>query len=235
MSGVQKRFSTPKYFTTELCVLPDFNENVFHRALGDRELYFLGDSVSMQQKVRLHCDLKNSSKVNGIRVSHTKHLMASLGRLARIPHDSIVLVNIGLHFNNRISYRIFLENFEELCLKNRCTNATIVWQETAAQHFPGSRNGYFVKRGKCKSGCVPLQAENMRKLDFRNKMANLVMERYGIPVLHVWDLTQDAYDMHVQLNINSGLCDCTHFCNVEMGVFRAYNRVLQAWLVKSFS
>ena len=45
VSGVQKKFGTPKYFSTEFCVLPDFNENIFQRALGERELYFLGDSV----------------------------------------------------------------------------------------------------------------------------------------------------------------------------------------------
>jgi len=234
MNGVQKKFAKPKYFETDACFLPDFNAKIFHEALGKRELYFVGDSVTMQQKVRLKCELENSAMIKGIRISHTKHLIANLDRISHIPRDSIALMNIGLHFNDKNSYLKFLEEFEGLCLKNRCTNATIIWQETAAQHFPGSKNGYFNQRGKCKSGCVKIKREIMQKLDFRNKMAEELMNQYGIPILHVWDLTQDAYDMHVQLNSNSGLCDCTHFCNNALGVFRAYNRVLQAWLVQNF-
>jgi len=233
-SSAQKKFAKPKYFVTESCFLPDFDEKIFLAALGNRELYFVGDSVTMQQKTRLKCELEHSLRIKGIRVSHTRHLIANIERISRIPRGSIILLNVGLHFNDKNSYIKFLEVLEELCLRNRCTNATIIWQETAAQHFPDSRNGYFNQRGKCKSGCVRIKREIMRRLDFRNELAEALMTQYRIPILHVWDLTQDAHDMHIQFNPNSGFCDCTHFCNIGMGVFRAYNRVLQAWLVQNF-
>jgi len=171
--------------------------------------------------------------VKSIRISHTNHLIANLHRLHKIPASSIALINVGLHFNNRYHYREFLDKFEEVCLKRHCTSARMIWQETAAQHFPASKGGYFKKRSKCLSGCVAISREKLQRMDFRNKMANEVMDRYGIPVLHVWKLTQNAHDMHVQFNSHSGMCDCTHFCNVQYGVFRAYNQVLQAWFVQN--
>ena len=173
--------------------------------------------------------------IRGIRISHTKHLRLNLVRLNRISQESIVVMNIGLHYNDEHSYRGFLKELEQLCFKKMCTKATIVWQETAAQHFPGTKDGYFSGPSKCKSGCARIPREEMRKTDFRNKFANQVMTQNRIPILHVWDLTQDAHDMHIQYNTRSGLCDCTHFCNVQMGVFTAYNRVLQAWLVQKFA
>ena len=227
----RQRYSRPKYYKTKNCNLPDFNEGVFRSALDGRQLYFIGDSVIMQQKVRLKCDLKNSSMVKSIRVSHALHLKNRLSILARLASDCIAVVNVGLHYNSAKSYARFLADFERECLKKRCTNANIVWQETASQHFPGSINGYFRLRGPCKSGCTALSRTSLRSGDFRNRMANELMQKYQVPILKVWEITQGAYNMHVQFNSKSGLCDCTHFCNTPMGVFRAYNRVLQEWLL----
>ena len=77
--------------------------------------------------------------IKGIRISHTGHLLANLGRISRITRDSLILMNVGLQFNEKKSYMKFLKEFEELCLRNRCTNATIIWQESAAQNFPDSK------------------------------------------------------------------------------------------------
>ena len=212
-------------------MLPDFNEEVFQNALGGRQLYFIGDSVLMQQRVRLKCDLKNASLVKSIRVSHALHFKNRLHILARLSSDCIAIVNVGLHYNSAKSYARFLADFERECLKKRCTNAFIVWQETTSQHFPYSKNGYFRLRGPCKSGCVAMRRTVLLKGDFRNQMANELMEKYRVPVLRVWELTQGAHDMHVQFNSKSNVCDCTHFCNTALGVFRAFNRILQDWLL----
>ena len=229
----KRRNRLPRKFTTSICSLPDFSEENFMEALGDRLVYFIGDSVIMQQKVRLRCDIMNSSVIGSIRISHEKHLMSNLNRLARIPSNSIALVNVGLHYNTRKSYAQFLHKFEVTCLRKRCTNAKLVWQETAAQHFPNSFNGYFQKRGVCRSGCTRLSRDILKSHDFRNQMANELLRKYDIPILEVWELTQAAQEMHVQSASSTGICDCTHFCNTEWGVFRAYNRVLQAWLAQN--
>ena len=65
-------------------------------------------------------------------------------------------------------------------------------------------------------------------------MANKLMLKYDIVTLPVWEITQAAHDMHVQFNSKTGLCDCTHFCNSPFGVFRVYNRVLQAYMKSQF-
>ena len=217
------------------CLLPDFDANKFvNDALRYRPLYFVGDSVIMQQKTRLECELKehNVSKyeIRSIRVSHLEHFRRNIRRIRRIPDNAIVLINIGLHYNQPKKYAEFLSEFENFCLKEPCTKGTLIWQETSAQHFPGSNNGLFVKRGKCSSGCAQLDREKLVNIDFRNKMANEVMLRNNVQILPVWELTQAAHTMHVQDNSKSGMCDCTHFCNVPFGVFRAYNRILQAFL-----
>ena len=104
------------------------------------------------------------------------------------------------------------------------------WQETAAQHFPNYNSGYFKKQGKCARGCIQINRDKMIFGDFRNRLANKLMIEYGIHILPAFELTLGAHDMHVQFNSKSGLCDCTHYCNSPNGVFRAYNRVLQAYL-----
>jgi len=229
----RRNFAEAKVFTPDSCLLPDFNERIFEEALQGRLLYFVGDSVIMQQKTRLKCDMSNSTFIRSLRVSHEVHFNAQLARLGKIPADSIVLFNVGLHYNSKKLYARFLQNFEHTCLKKSCTNATIVWQETAAQHFPGSPNGYFQVRSVCKTGCAPSKRNVLLSGDFRNEMANKIMKEYQIPVLRVWEITQGAHDMHIQFQSKLGLCDCTHFCNIPWGVFRAYNRVLQGWLVQN--
>lgn len=222
----------PRKFKTDSCFLPDFDEEKFVLGLGGRALVFVGDSVIMQQKVRLKCDIMNSSMIDSIRISHEHHLVNNLDRLAMIHSNSIALVNVGLHYNSRKLYAQFLKKFEDLCLRKKCTNAKLVWQETAAQHFPRSSNGYFQKRGTCREGCSRISRVALKTSDFRNQMANRLLRRYNIPILNVWELTQDAHEMHIQHISKTGLCDCTHFCNTKWGVFRAYNRVLQAWLLQ---
>ena len=224
------KFAKSKHYKVSSCHLPEFSAHSFEKALGDRDIFFVGDSVMMQQKTRLQCEVNNITKIHGIRISHSKHFLDRLSRLGRIPYNSIVLMNIGLHYNDLDLYRQFLLEFERKCLKSNCTNGTLIWQESAAQHFPSSNNGYFQVRGRCSKGCVKLNRSKIISGDFRNRIANEVMLKYGIPVLPVFEITHDAQDLHTQFNSKTGLCDCTHFCNTPYGVFRVYNRVLQAFL-----
>lgn len=223
----------PRKFITSTCSLPDFSEEKFMEVLGDRFLFFIGDSVMMQQKVRLKCDIMNSSMIGSIRISHERHLKSNLNVLERIPSNSIALLNVGLHYNTRKSYAQFLHKLEVNCLRKRCTTAKLVWQETSAQHFPNSFNGYFQKPGVCRSGCSRLRRDMLKSNDFRNQMANELLKKYNIPILKVWEFTKDAQKMHVQSASKTNVCDCTHFCNTQWGMFRAYNRVLQAWLAQN--
>jgi len=231
-SKQKKKFARPKHFEPYRCSLPDFDAHLFRQLLNKRSLYFVGDSVMMQQKTRLQCELKDERGVQifGIRFSQQKHFRNALRRLEKIPAEAIILLNVGLHYNHEVEYVSFLQEFEKVCLRKKCSKGNFIWQETAAQHFPNSRNGYFTKHIRCVKGCTRIDRDEMISADFRNKVANKVMMKYGITVLPVFELTQDAHDMHIQFNSKSGLCDCTHYCNSPFGVFRAYNRILQAYL-----
>ena len=231
-----KSITAPRIYEPFRCLLPDFDAHKFlHDALRGRPLYFVGDSVIMQQKTRLECELNGHNRkkyeIKSIRISHLEHFRRNIGRLRRIPDGAIILFNVGLHYNQPEEYFEFLSEFEKVCLRKACTNGTLIWQETSAQHFPGSKNGLFVRRGKCSRGCSQLDRGKLVSVDFRNKMANELMLRNNIQILPVWELTQAAHSMHVQYNSKSGICDCTHFCNLPYGVFRAYNRILQAFLL----
>jgi len=53
----------------------------------------------------------------------------------------------------------------------------------------------------------------MVKHNWRNELANALMEKYGVPVLRVWRLTALAHGMHPKLGgYSHNSCDCTHFC-----------------------
>ena len=216
------------------CILPDFDARTFTTALRGRKLYLVGDSVMMQQKNRLTCDLNSVDrdiKISSIRISHLEHLNRNMKRLEKIPADAIVVMNVGLHYNLAKEYKMFLSEFEKRCFKNNCTAGKILWQETAAQHFPHSKNGYFRKRERCPKGCAQILRSQLVQYDFRNKLANKVMQENGIFVVPVWEVSQAAHDMHVQYNSKTGVCDCTHFCNTPYGIFRVFNAILQTFLM----
>lgn len=216
------------------CTLPDFDARIFTTALRGRKLYLVGDSVMMQQKIRLLCDLYSGNYNNSIfsiRISHLGHLKKNMKRLEKIPADAIIIMNVGLHYNLATEYKIFLSKLEDSCFRNNCTAGQIVWQETAAQHFPDTKSGYFSKRKSCPRGCAKFKRSQLLNYDFRNKLANEVMQKNGIFVVPIWEVSQAAHDMHVQFNSKTGVCDCTHFCNTPYGIFRVFNAILQSILV----
>ena len=235
------RFAKPVFWRVSNCSLPDFRVERFINALANRTIWLIGDSVTQQHKSRLACLVKSSNPlradaVRGFRVSHGRHLTSLLarGRLGRVGKSDIVLFNAGLHFNTAKSYNDFLEQFETACLQKKCVKGKLVWVETAAQHFPGpdSAGGTFTAiRGKCVGGCAQHSYHVKAKADFRNKMATPLMLKYGVPVFRTWDVTASASNMHSNdVHGKSHTCDCTHYCNSPWGVFRVYNRILQAFL-----
>jgi len=147
----------------------------------------------------------------------------------------MMLSSLTLVYSSTLAqeYRDFLQSFETACLKRSCFLGTLVWVETAAQHFPGpDRSGglFGSFRGKCgRRGCAQHSYASKRTADFRNRMANHLMKRYSIPILKIWDVTATAFNKHAQNRAGTN-CDCTQYCNSPWGVFRVYNRALQAYL-----
>jgi hypothetical protein len=234
------RFAAPAFWRVGNCSLPDFRVERFSKALGNRTLWLLGDSITQQHKTRLGCLVREFNperghSVEGLRVSHTRHFETQISRkrLSQVAKGDVVLFNVGMHFNNIDDYKYFLNLFEKACLQHKCVQGTIVWVETAAQHFPGpdSKGGIFgaVRGGRCARGCVQHDYSAKQKADFRNRMANILMAKYRIPILRTWDVTATAFNMHSQ-DKTVNVCDCTHYCNSPWGVFRVYNRILQAFL-----
>lgn len=242
------RGTAPFFYQVTTCHLPDFDVEAFAEALGDRTIYALGDSLMRQNTARLRCllrkaadrgDIPNrtSPRVVPFYVTTTdqfeKRVKSLADRQTMKPTD-VCLVNFGVHFNKEAQYRLVLDRFEEVCLKEKCLPCQMVWVETTAQHFPGSRKlgGYFssAKQTCSRNGCAASSVTPARRADFRNVVATQVMRRNRVPVIPLWAASQAAHHMHVQFYATGNICDCTHYCNSPHGFFRFYHRLLQSYL-----
>jgi hypothetical protein len=87
----------------------------------------------------------------------------------------------------------------------------VIWREVGAQHFSGAGGHYNgavdYNIQDVAATCTPHGAAEMQRMQRWNPASNAVVEAHGVPVLRVWDSTQQAHGMHV------GFGDCTHFCS----------------------
>jgi len=249
---LSSKAGVPRLFETDSCSLDHFDPKRFENALGGRTLHVFGDSLTMQHKGSLNCDLRtrlNSTdsgrqifraggRIKFYRVSIYKNLLSQLDRfsipsaVAPILERDLCLFNVGVHYNTREEFhKDFLKPFEQRCLRNNCLPCKFVWRESTQQHFPKARGGLFPGPNKNCKGCVYVSPAEANKFNWRNEDANELMTRYDIPVLPLWHMSVLAHDMHPEAgSYNHNGCDCTHFCNFRSGMFEAWTVVLQNFL-----
>mmetsp|Transcript_35544 Transcript_35544/g.77610 ORF Transcript_35544/g.77610 Transcript_35544/m.77610 type:complete len:353 (-) Transcript_35544:514-1572(-) len=244
----------PRKFIPTTCSLQEFSSEALDLALGSRKIFYFGDSVTMQHKGSLSCSLadrndsaetsgrmvlRNGGRFTFYRVSTgSKGLVRHTERFKDPPPETmserdICIFNVGVHYNEAKHYQVdFLDIFEKLCLAQKCMPCQIVWRESTHQHFPGNLGGLYVKPDpKCK-GCVKVEDEQqLAKANWRNDMANKLMEKYNVPILPAWHMSAIAHDMHPEVGgYNHNGCDCTHYCNFYHGLFETWSQVLQNFL-----
>ena len=87
----------------------------------------------------------------------------------------------------------------------------LVWREVTAQHF-GAAGGHYTGSAdynqlNMSHVCIQHPPAEMEAGNRWNPAGNAIMEAHGVPILRVWDATQQAHFAHV------GYGDCTHYCN----------------------
>jgi hypothetical protein len=122
-------------------------------------------------------------------------------------HD-IVLLNIGIHFNreNLLSYRNNISAVSTF-LNGLSAKPRVYWIESTTQPF-GSGNGlYSVNARQSTNKCSALPEDGWPLTNWRNLVANPVLQRIKIPIVPFAIATKNAQRAH------RGSPDCTHFCN----------------------
>eukprot|EP00668_Euglena_longa_P039438 GGOE01050795.1.p1 GENE.GGOE01050795.1~~GGOE01050795.1.p1 ORF type:complete len:179 (-),score=17.48 GGOE01050795.1:363-899(-) len=127
--------------------------------------------------------------------------------------DSILLVSSGFHQSQQKVFKKnladFSRSYRQLAMYKR---PKVIWFETPAQHFVGSINGYWIK-GRKYSNCSPLDLGQAWAHDWRNRLAESFMNKAGISIFRLWNLTRGMWDFHVVHNgRRDGRIDCTHYC-----------------------
>ena len=87
----------------------------------------------------------------------------------------------------------------------------LVWREVTAQHF-GAAGGHYTGSAdynylNMSHVCIQHPPAEMEAGNKWNPSGNAIMEAHGVPILRVWDSTQQAHFAHV------GYGDCTHYGN----------------------
>ena len=147
----------------------------------------------------------------------------------------LLVVNLGLHYHDRHSYRTAVStflSFLEKYLDNRGNR--VVWLETTDQHFPNEaeQNGYYSLNDTIRhiKELANLQSDELSKADifqrmcprftntsfeadWRNQIASAAVTEISHPRLSFYSTKHaliDVTDMHA-INTIKWL-DCTHFC-----------------------
>ncbi|KAL1519786.1 hypothetical protein AB1Y20_023293 [Prymnesium parvum] len=157
-------------------------------------------------------------------------VLRALMRDGSVNNQTIVVVNFGLHYEDRraelVSEAIALANVH----RSR-TAPTIVWRETSPQHFqathPFSEGDSHVPswwRDEHASRCSPLAPDDANANKF-NEATNPIMTRAGVPLLKVWHATAQDWSTHLSRTTNresASITDCTHFCVDTSGALRSW-------------
>eukprot|EP00668_Euglena_longa_P011494 GGOE01013900.1.p1 GENE.GGOE01013900.1~~GGOE01013900.1.p1 ORF type:complete len:358 (-),score=23.99 GGOE01013900.1:175-1248(-) len=134
--------------------------------------------------------------------------------------DSIVIANTGLHAHSPKELLKDVSTFLSSLSSPRFPRAsrpTVLWFETIAQHFPGHPSGYYnTSRASQYHHCSPIIPEVAYRLDWRNRVLEELLQKAGIPVIRLWELTATMWDAHVAFSGRSdppfATSDCSHFC-----------------------
>ena len=113
-----------------------------------------------------------------------------------------VVMNFGLH-NKELRMDPIQELFKKLSGDISQSKTTLIWRETAPQHFnnPGGVYSPDVLAEKC----IDTSHDSIEISNQFNLKYNPICQKYEIPVLKIWNMTRSFFSAHVQ-------GECTHYC-----------------------
>lgn len=131
----------------------------------------------------------------------------------------VVVINIGVHYNNMTTYREDMERMLPLLEAHGAKpGKAALFFESTAQHFAGDAGtGAYAQRytGEThKCTCGPIQtALNKKDPDDRNNIVRSIAA--SLPHVHVvplFNLTAPRWNLHNAGSAGWPQCDCTHYC-----------------------
>jgi hypothetical protein len=141
----------------------------------------------------------------------------------------IAIVNVGLHYkdwsaNGRIydDVRAFFKMLTQKISQHE-TNVSLAWMDSFRPHFPSPNGAYIswkrLKRTSKKNTtrlerCRPISKKNTYKYSLYGASRVVAKEFPRIPVIPIYDMTFDRYDMHLGILTHSDpeRLDCVHLC-----------------------
>lgn len=136
----------------------------------------------------------------------------------------LVIMNIGLHHHLISTFRPIVEKYiQQYDKMDPATRPILLWRETSPQHFDWRDEnlpmGYHTTPTK-DPVCYEYPNYTLAfTQDFRNRLAELFMNRYHIPIMRIYNVTRTENNAHNGLPPGRNkFTDCTHFCQ-DSGIF----------------
>lgn len=145
-------------------------------------------------------------------------LMNYFDQLYKVYDHIFILINLGIHYNEKSdgahrhqnSRQHFLKNYPiVLNWMNEITkhkNKTVAWIETFPQHYPTS-NGYYLPGLNVSNGCSPIPLQST-EIDWRNEEIRNYMKNNSLKSIHY----VSTYEIFAPLYREHYPEDCTHYC-----------------------
>lgn len=180
-------------------------------------------------------DLPEKTRICHIRCNNGLDLISDIlpnAKALSTPKD-IWQINFAVWINKHEDYAENLEAFQKHYEEHERDMPDIIWRDGTPQHFPKSATGDFEGWGgvnyPCKPLNVTLNSKGLLHTDdpeltiltqggWRNKMATLVMQHLGIPVIATWNQSVPMWEWHHHYNPHwryqgYGNGECTHSCH----------------------
>eukprot|EP00899_Mesostigma_viride_P010282 jgi/Mesvir1/19255/Mv10337-RA.1 len=151
-------------------------------------------------------------------------------RMSEFHSSDVMIVNLGHDYKDFTTYQRRVMEFVRLHDENTDLLPILLWRETTAQHHDGYEGGditnplpvmepverdFLLGHARPPLHCVPFDVAQLHSSNWRNRMANKLLEQAGIPILRVFDASVQRHDWHSEKCLG-GQCDrwgpCQHYC-----------------------
>jgi len=113
-----------------------------------------------------------------------------------------VVMNFGLH-NKEFRLDPIQELLKLLSGDLLTGKTTLIWKETAPQHFKNPGGVY--SPDALGENCIDISHDSIENSNQFNLKYNPICQKYEVPVLKIWNMTRSFFNAHVQ-------GECTHYC-----------------------
>ena len=149
--------------------------------------------------------------------------------------DDILIINMGIHFNDESAYKKSLMVLRNTLLSNFSEHGVsrpkkVFFLESTPQHFSKNPNGYYggFEDGTKETKCVPI----VNSSDWRNDCAKTILGDI-VTVIPIAQSLAVEFDAHVGYSplSPSVRIDCTHYCS-SSGIFRFIHRMIYNYITQ---